>query len=119
MMIIVNHDINNRKIAEVNADPIIINKADDALSLMGDLYYQEFESVILYEKNIAPAFFDLKTGMAGEILQKFSNYRMRLAIVGIFNYPSKSLNDFMYESNKNKHINFVSSLNEALERLSS
>ncbi|MCK7528774.1 MAG: DUF4180 domain-containing protein [Ignavibacteriales bacterium] len=29
-------------------------------------------------------FFDLKTGIAGEILQKFSTYNVRLAILGDF-----------------------------------
>ena len=38
--------------------------------------------MIIHEKNITPEFFDLKNRMAGEILQKFSNYRIRLAIVG-------------------------------------
>ena len=58
-------------------------------------------------------FFDLKNGIAGEILQKFSNYRVSLIIVGDFSkYASKSLNDFIYESNKGRHINFVASTTE-------
>jgi hypothetical protein len=74
--------------------------------------------VILHEKNITPDFFDLKTGTAGEILQKFSNYRVRLAIVGDFSaYPGQSIRDFIFESNKRKHINFVGSIAEAVERL--
>jgi hypothetical protein len=57
--------------------------------------------------------------MAGEILQKFSNYRVKLAIVGDFSkYSSKSLADFIYESNKGKHINFVATKTEALKVLS-
>lgn len=58
--------------------------------------------------------------MAGEILQKFSTYQVRLAIIGDFSkYTSKSLTDFIYESNKGKHINFVNSTTEALKILSS
>lgn len=83
------------------------------------IYYQEFDKVILHEKHITPDFFDLQNGMAGEILQKFSNYRVRLAIVGDFEkYTRKSWKDFMYESNQGGHINFVSSVAEALVRLS-
>jgi hypothetical protein len=37
--------------------------------------------LILDEKQLGPDFFDLRTGFAGELLQKFSNYRARLAIV--------------------------------------
>jgi hypothetical protein len=56
--------------------------------------------------------------MAGEILQKFSNYRMRLAIVGDFSeYKSKSLRDFIRESNRTGTINFVGTIDEALLRL--
>jgi len=51
---------------------------------MADIYYQGFDAIILHEKTITPVFFDLKTGIANEILQKFSNCRMRLAIVGDF-----------------------------------
>jgi hypothetical protein len=110
------HTINNIKIAEVIADDIIIKNAEDGLDLLGNLYYQEFDNIIIYEKNIVPAFFDLKTGIAGEILQKFSNYRVRLAIVGEFElYTSKSIRDFIFESNKGRHINFVSSVQEALD----
>jgi len=111
--------INNIQIAEVTSDSIIINKNEDGLDLLGNLYYQGFDKIVMHEKAITPDFFDLKTGMAGEILQKFSTYRVRLAIVGDFSkYNSKSLNHFIYESNKSKQINFVASTTEALEILS-
>jgi hypothetical protein len=113
------HDINNTKIAEVISDETIISKTEDGLDLLGNLYYQGFDKIIIHEKNITPDFFDLKNGIAGEILQKFSTYRVRLAVVGNFaKYTSKSLNDFIYESNKGRHINFVSSCAEALKILS-
>ena len=76
------------------------------------------DKVILHEKNITPDFFDLKTGIAGEILQKFSNYRVRLAIVGDFStYPGQSIRDFIFESNRRGHINFVGTVGEGVERL--
>ncbi|MFE7087043.1 DUF4180 domain-containing protein [Sphingobacterium spiritivorum] len=43
-----------------------------------------------------------------------------MAIVGEYSkYNSKSLTDFIYESNKGRHINFVNSMEEALNVLSS
>lgn len=112
------HNLSNIKIAEVLSESIVILTVEDSLSLMADLYYQGFDAIILHESTITPDFFDLKTGIAGEILQKFSNYRMRLAIVGDFKiYSSKSFNDFVFESNKNRQINFVGSVEEAVERL--
>lgn len=118
-MKIIDHSIRSVKIAEIISDEMIISSAEDGLDLLGDLYYQSFDKVIIYEKNITPDFFDLKTGIAGEILQKFSNYRMGLAIVGDFSpYESKSIRDFIFESNKTKHINFAETLEDALKKLS-
>lgn len=118
-MTIQSHEINTIKIAEVISDHMIIQSAQDGLDLMGNIYYQGFDKVILYEKNITPEFFDLKTKIAGEILQKFSNYRIGLFIIGDFDqYESKSLKDFIFESNKTKHVNFLKSLEDALDNLS-
>lgn len=113
------HTINHNRIAEVVTESTIINSIEEGSDLVANIYYQDFDRIILYEKNITPFFFDLKSGIAGEILQKFSNFRIRLAIVGDFEkFESKSLKDFIFESNKNRQINFVNSLNEALEKLS-
>ncbi|HRG37659.1 MAG TPA: DUF4180 domain-containing protein [Bacteroidia bacterium] len=113
------HTINGAKIAEIISDEVIINNTEDGLALLGNLYYQGFDAIVMHEKNITPDFFDLKNGIAGEILQKFSTYRIRFTVVGDFsNYASKSLKDFIYESNKGKHINFVTSTSEAIRILS-
>jgi hypothetical protein len=117
-MKIISHLINNIKIAEIISDQIVIQSVQDGLDLLGDLYYQGFDKLIIYEKNLTPEFFDLKTKIAGDILQKFSNYRVSLAIVGDFGkYESKSIRDFIFESNKTKHINFTGTLEDALNRI--
>lgn len=111
------HELNNTRIAEVISAEVLITDPESGLDLLATLYYQDVDKIILHQKNITPAFFDLKNGIAGEILQKFSNYRVRLAIVGEFsNYKSKSLQDFIFESNKGRQIIFVGSTAEAIER---
>ena len=113
------HERNSKEIAELISDSIIINTTQDVLDLLGNLYYQHFDRVIIHEQNLRKDFFDLKNGIAGEMLQKFSNYRFHLAIVGDFSkYPGKSIQDFIFECNKSTHINFVESVPEALSRLS-
>jgi len=113
------HEQNGIRIAEVIAEEILIRNLQDGLQLLVDLYYQDFGKIILYGKNITPDFFDLKNGLAGEVLQKFSNYRVQLVIVGNFSaYTGKSIRDFIYESNKNRQVNFVGELEEAITRLS-
>ncbi|SFC75136.1 protein of unknown function [Parapedobacter composti] len=112
------HKINGKEIAEVISDQIVIQHAGDALDLMGTIYYQGYDSVIIHEKNITTDFFELKNKMAGEVLQKFSNYRIRLAIVGDFSkFTSNSLKHFIYESNRGKQIYFAATLDEALAAL--
>ncbi len=115
-MKILTHNIDAIIIAEVTSDETIINNTEDGVDLLGNLYYQGFDRIVINKKNITADFFDLKNGIAGEILQKFSTYRVRLAIVGDFSkYASKSLTDFIYESNKGRHINFVNSTEEAIK----
>ena len=105
-------------IAEIISDQILIRETQDALDLMAEVRYLGSDKIILREKNLDPGFFDLKTRLAGEILQKFSNYRMQLAIVGEFSkYQSKSLKDFIFESNRTGRISFVDSFEEARKRL--
>ena len=54
------HNINDIKIAEVISTDSIIKNASDGLDLLGNLYYQGFDKIIIHEKNITPDFFDLK-----------------------------------------------------------
>ncbi len=74
------HLINNKKIAEVVEDEKSRRRSRSA----GRSLLSGFNGMIIREQNITPDFFDLKTGIAGKILQKFSNYRVRLAIVSDF-----------------------------------
>lgn len=113
---ITNH--NGVFMAELIADEVVVKEVQDALDIMANAAYSGATTLIFHEKNITPDFFDLKTGIAGDILQKFSNYNMPLAIVGDFSkFTSKSLRDFIYESNKGGKVNFVASVEEAKEKL--
>ena len=110
--------IDDTGIVELISDDVIIKIAQDGLDLLGDAYYQGYDKVIIHMKNITPSFFDLKNGLAGEVLQKFSNYRVRLVVLGDFSkFESNSLNDFIRESNNGKLINFLQSRDEAIRRL--
>lgn len=61
-------ELSEYKIAEVVSDEIAINTTRDALDLTADAQYRGADCLISYEKHLPTAFFDLKTGMAGEIL---------------------------------------------------
>lgn len=109
------HDFEGHKIAEIITDGIVIKTAEDGLDLLGNLYYQGYDKIVIYKNNIDDNFFNLQNGIAGEILQKFSTYRVKLAVVGNFHdIPSKSLKDFIRESNRQGHTTFADSLPAAL-----
>lgn len=111
------------------ADPITVVVATDekplladvpsALELMATAQYEYGCSRIAVAKEaVAEDFFILSTRLAGEILQKFVTYRIKLAIFGDFSqYTSKPLLDFIRESNKGNSVFFVSSEEEAVNRL--
>lgn len=107
-------------IAVVSSSEVVITDVQSALDLIATVHYEaDSDRIILNKSLLSESFFDLKTRLAGEILQKFINYRVKLAIVGDFSgYTSPSLKDFIYESNKGKDIFFLSSEQEAVENLS-
>lgn len=95
-------------IAVITSDEVIIKNAQDALDLIVMIYYDHgCEKMILNKESISEDFFSLKNGLAGDIMQKFINYGMALAIVGDFAcYASESLKSLIYESNQGKRILF-------------
>lgn len=61
----------------------------------------------------------LSTGLAGEFLQRFVNYQIKLAIYGDFSRDtSKPLHDFIRESNRGDSVFFTATAEEAIDRLS-
>jgi hypothetical protein len=76
------------------------------------------DTIVIAKENLTEQFFELKTGIAGEILQKFSDYRKRLVIPGDYsNIESKSLRDLIYESNKNGKVVFCKDIDQAASLL--
>ncbi len=112
------HNRSEGNIAELQSKNLILNELQDFIDLLGNAHYQNCEGVIIDKSNLPEGFFDLKTRFAGEVLQKFSNYQKKLAVIGDFsNLKSKSLTDFITESNKGSRIIFISDKDKALEVL--
>lgn len=107
-------------IAHVISDEELITDVQSALDLMATVRYEANSDRIMINKSaVCEDFFDLKTRLAGEILQKFINYQTKIAIIGDFStYSSKSLKDFIYECNNGKDIFFLPDEDQAIEKLS-
>ena len=107
-------------IAELVDENYVTSQPQHVLDIFGNLMLTDCDRLIIHERNLHADFFDQKTRLAGDVLQKFSNYRVKLAIVGIFaKYNSKSLQDFIVESNKSRTVFFTDNLSSALMRLES
>jgi len=72
------------------------------------------DGLILTEGDLAQEFFDLRSGLAGELFQKFMNYKLRLAIVlpdpGAY---GERFSELVYEHTSHGMIRFVRSEDEA------
>jgi len=90
----------------------------DGSSFLEVLYSASSPTLAFRKEHFPPSFFDLKSGLAGDILQKVSNYRVRLIILGDFeNIPGKSLRDFIYESNRTGRVIFTDDMSNAVKLL--
>lgn len=111
------HHKENGLIVELQSGTVL-TETQDFLDLMANAGYRGAEKMIIHKHNLPEDFFRLETRLAGEVLQKFSTYNQKLAIVGDFSvYISKSLHDFIRESNRIRRIVFVSTVDEAIGML--
>jgi hypothetical protein len=106
------HINNEIKVIEIVDKNFYINDVQDFLDLICNV---PSKKIVIHKENIIEKFYDLKSGFAGEILQKASNYNIKLGIIGNFSeYKSKSLKDFIYESNKTGQIIFNESIKDVI-----
>ena len=107
-------------IAYVTSSEKLITDVQSAIDLMATVRYEvDCHRIIVNKSEVSEDFFELKTRLAGEVLQKFINYQTKIAIIGDFSgYTSKSLKDFIYESNNGNDIFFVPDESQAIEQLS-
>jgi len=111
---------NGIDIAVIQSEGVIVTDVQSMLNLIATVGFEHrCERIILSKEAMTEDFFKLSTGVAGEILQKVTNYGMKIAIVGDFSaYTSKPLHDFIYESNKGNTVFFAVNEDEAIEKLS-
>jgi PadR family transcriptional regulator AphA len=98
-------------------DDRISNEQDmlDLLALCGKI---DANRIMLDEEHLHPDFFDLRTGLAGGIFQKFSNYHVRAAVVvDLTGITSQRFQELIYECNRGGEIRFFNHLTEAEEWL--
>lgn len=110
---------NGVTIAVISDSQNAICDEQSAMELALQVKYETGAERIALEKGLfCEKFFILSTGLAGSVLQKFINYRLKAAIYGDFShYTSKPLKDFIYESNRGRDFFFTATRAEAIEKL--
>src|SRR5215469_8390033 len=114
------HDMHGVRVLECPAKGDPIRNERDAVDLIGAVACRDAGLIAIPGSRLESDFFRLKTGVAGQILQKFVTYRLRVAIVGDISKQvaeSFALRDFVYECNRGDQIWFVQDLRELDERL--
>ncbi len=69
------------KIVEGAPNEPCMSSIEDATGVIEMCFSRGAQRVLLYADNLTDKFFDLSSGEAGAILQKFRNYGIRLAVV--------------------------------------
>jgi hypothetical protein len=111
--------IHGTEVASVKSGEAVIKDVNSALDLIATIQHETGAHRIAINKEaVSEDFFELRTGLAGNILQKCVNYRMKLAVYGDFGaYSSKALKDFITECNRGRDFYFLPSEEEAMEAL--
>lgn len=86
----------------------------DALDLVALCGEHEMDKLLLDGGCLDPAFVDLKTGLAGEVLLKLSNYRIRAAVI----MPQERVGtgrfaEFVLETNRGNQFRVYSQCDDA------
>jgi len=106
------------QVFEVPADGPVLQTEREAADILGEAIGRDAKLVVLPSVRLSPDFFQLRTGLAGAIAQKFVNYRIKLAIVGVIPedaLQSTALQAFIKECNRGQNIWFLEQI-ESLEK---
>ena len=111
---------NGLSLLELDATGPLLATEQDALDLIGETYGTDADIIVVPLARLDPQFFELRNGMAGAFIQKLQNYQKRLVVLGDIaaeTAASKSLRDFVYETNRVGHHLFASDRATMLARL--
>lgn len=111
---------NGHRIWVVGDDGPSIGEGQDALDLIGDALGYGADGVVVPVGRLKPEFLQLRSGLAGEFIQKLINYRLWFAVIGDVSEAvdrSEALRDFVRESNRGRHVFFMPDRDALLAKL--
>lgn len=112
---------NGHLLLVVSDEAPALSRAQDIVDLVAEALSQRAGGIVVPVMKLDPAFFQLRTGLAGTFAQKIANYRLKLAIVGdisAFTATSKAFADFVRESNRGASLFFLPDMDTLAAKLS-
>ena len=100
-------------------DPPLQN-VRDATDLIGQALAEGASLIAIAVEALDPSFFDLRSGFAGEVLQKAANYHLKFAVIGdvsAHTAASNAFHDLVVESERSRSYFFVPDLDTLESRL--
>ena len=94
----------------LDADGPLLRTEDDARELIQETFGSDIRIVVVPVERLDPDFFVLRTGVAGEFVQKLVQHRLRLVILGDISAhraASEALSDWEREVNRGPDIWFL------------
>lgn len=98
-----------------------LQQSGDANDFLAEAWGQEVDMLAIPVERLGEGFFDLRSGLAGEVGQKFANYRMPLVVIGDLTQwiaKSRAFRDYVREANAGSGLWFVADQAELIERVS-
>jgi hypothetical protein len=103
-------ELDGVRVIECAADGRPVRTSQDAIDLIGEARSHQADLVVIPVERLGDGFLRLRTGIAGEVIQKFVTYGVRLAVLGDISQhlnESSALRDFVREANEGSHCMFV------------
>jgi len=101
---------NDTIVLELDPSGPLVGSERDATDILGEAFAHNATVIIIPAERLDPEFLRLRSGLAGNFIQKLQNYHCRLVILGDISAAiaaSTALRDFVYETNAIGNHRFV------------
>jgi hypothetical protein len=114
------YELHGVRVLEWEPDGAKLRTYNDAVELVGGSFENRATLIVIPVECLDDDFFKLSTRIEGELIQKFVQYRRRIAIVGDVSRhlaESSALRAFVNETNRGQSVWFVATRRELEQRL--
>jgi hypothetical protein len=112
---------NGCRMLTLSASGPLLGSAGDVIDIIGQSLSQGATVIVVPVERLDPAFFQLRSRLAAEFVQKIVNYRLRLAVIGdvsAHSAASTAWRDFVREANRGSCVWFLQDYDALVAKLS-